>query len=436
MQVQTESAVATRRRPRIFYGWYIVAAGTISAFLHLGIFTEGISIFIKDVRDELGWSLTAISVGFSLKSLESGALSPLSGYLIDRIGPRTMAVVSTLVMGVGLLIFSQMHTLWHFYLAGAVIALGQGMGGSAAFMTATMHWFYRKRGMASAVIAMGRGWGYVGVLPLSLLLVVLGWRGAVAAAAIAFMAMSLPLALTLRHRPEPYGYFPDGASEPPQIVRNEARADGSQPRDSFTVAEALKSWPFWMIAISNLVYSFTTQIQHVHMIPHLRNEGFSIPAAATVVAVYGGTQVVVRLIAGWVGDRIGRHRLFMFSFLLLAMGWVALAYVSPSALWVVGLFYLTFGAGQAAHTVTAQTIVADYFGTRRYATIRGFMNPISVLGGVMGPIFAGVLFDVFGNYRLALTLLGPISLLGFLVLIMAGKPTLSGEGEQPGTSPH
>ncbi|MBI4201363.1 MAG: MFS transporter [Chloroflexi bacterium] len=422
------------RRSKIFYGWYIVAAGTISGFLNLAIFIEGQSVFIKDVRQEMGWSLTAISLGFSLRSLEAGALSPVSGYLIDRLGPRVMAVAGTIFMSLGLILFSQTYSLSMFYISAAVIALGQGLGGMTAFLTATMHWFYRKRGMASALLAMGRGWGYVGILPLTLLLVAFGWRTAVMVAGIGFLAINLPLSLLLRHRPEPYGYFPDGATAPSPVPASSSDpADASrQEGGSFTLKEALLSLPFWMVMAANTLYSFTTQVQHVHMIPHLRERGFSAQSAATIIAVYGGIQVVGRLVCGWLGDVVGRQRLLMLSLLILAVGWVAAAYLSPHDPWVLLVFYLTFGMGQAAHTVTSQTMVADYFGTRHYATIRGFMSPTSVVGGVLGPLFAGFMFDVKGSYQLAMILLGPISLIGGLAIFLAGKPTLSGQHTERG----
>ena len=79
-----------RNSPRVFYGWIIVLAGAISGFLNQAIFTIGLSAFIPKVREETGWSLTAISLGFSIKQFEQGLLGPLSGYLIDRVGPRVM----------------------------------------------------------------------------------------------------------------------------------------------------------------------------------------------------------------------------------------------------------------------------------------------------------------------------------------------------------
>ena len=101
-------------RPKIFYGWFIVAAGSITSFLNLGIFMVGIAVFITDIRAELGWSLAAISLGFSLKQLESGIMAPIGGILIDRVGPRPMAIIGSITMTVGLLLFARMHSIWIF----------------------------------------------------------------------------------------------------------------------------------------------------------------------------------------------------------------------------------------------------------------------------------------------------------------------------------
>jgi MFS family permease len=143
-----------------------------------------------------------------------------------------------------------------------------------------------------------------------------------------------------------------------------------------------------------------------------------------IVSIYGAVQVFGRLASGSIGDKVGRHRLLMYSFVLMGIGWVAISMITPSTLWAVGLYYLAYGLGQAAHTVTQQTIVADFFGPRRYATLRGIMNPISVGGGVLGPLFAGRMFDAQGSYQLAFFIMGPLVALGALAIFLAGKPGL------------
>ena len=410
-------------RPKIFYGWFIVAAGSVTSFLNLGIFMVGIAVFITDIRAELGWSLAAISLGFSLKQLESGIMAPIGGILIDRVGPRPMAIIGSITMTVGLLLFARMHSIWIFYLAATIIAIGQGLGALTAYLAAAMHWFRKKRGMASAVLAMGRGWGYVGAVPVTLLLASFGWRTAAIITALAFSAISVPLAMVIRNRPEPYGYLPDGINPEIDEGNDIGNLEKQIEPDGFTVLEAVRSPAFWLVLISNTSYSFTTAIQHVHWIPHLRHTGFSAPAAGTIIAIYGGTQVFGRLMSGWVGDKIGRQRLLWMSFSLISVGWVAMSFISPETLWAVGAFYLFYGAGQAAHTVAQPTVIADFFGPKRFASIRGIMNPISVLGGVIGPVLTGFMFDSFESYRLIFALLAPVSLVGSIAIFLAKTPT-------------
>ena len=412
---------------RVFYGWYIVAAGTTTSFTTMAIFTIGLSVFIKDLQDEMGWSMAAISLGFSLKQFETGILAPVSGYLIDRLGPRIMAVAGTIVMTVGLLLFSQMHSIWMFYLAAMVIAVGQGMGSLMAYTTPLMHWFRRKRGRAASFLATGRGLAYAGAIPITFLLAYFGWRSAAAIAAIAFIAINLPMAMVLRHRPEPYGYLPDGDRAPYVTGLEGAPGPQTQESGSFTVKEAVRSAAFWLLLLSFAIYSFGLSVQLVHLIPHMRHSGFSAQGAALILGIYGVVQTGGRLACGWIGDLVGRHRMLMASFLLMGLGWFAIAYISPSALWAVALLFVVHGAGLAAHTVAAQTIVADFFGPQRFASIRGLMNPISVMGGVMGPIFAGFMFDTYGSYQLAMVIVGLLTFLGAPAVFLAGKPTLAGE---------
>ena len=420
-----QSQIITRgKKPRIFYGWYIVGAGAFSNFINLGIFQVGLSAFIKDVQASQGWSLSAISLGFSLKQFEQGLLSPLSGYLIDRIGPRIMACIGVVIMTIGLLIFARMDSLLSFYIAATVIAVGQGMGAQHAYPAAAVHWFFRKRGRAVSILSMGNAWGYTGVLGITLLLVLFGWRGAATISAFIFCGVSLPLALVIRHKPGPYGYLPDGDTLESTHAKGNPRSS-TDIADSFTVKEAMRSLSFWLVLLCNALYSFTTTVNHVHQIPQLRSQGFSPQGAAYVVAVYGGIQAIARLSSGWIGDKIGRHRVYLVSFILLGAGWITFAYISPDKFWTIPLYFLTYGLGHASYVVSGQAVVADFFGTRRYATIRGVMSSISVLGGVLGPVFAGYMFDVQGDYRLAFLILGPIIAIGAPAILAAGKPTLA-----------
>ena len=216
-QSQVSNEHPQRKFPRkIFYGWYIIAAGCISGFFNQGIFTIGLSAFIPPVQKELGWSLTAISLGFSIKQFEQGLLGPISGYLIDRLGPRLMCSIGSIIAAIGLILFGRMDSFTTFYTAAIIIALGQSVGTIRAYMATLVHWFVQKRGLAAAIIGSGLGMGYAGVYPIALLLEWYGWRNAAYITALVFLSISLPLAQIIRHRPQQMGLQPDGASQIPE----------------------------------------------------------------------------------------------------------------------------------------------------------------------------------------------------------------------------
>ena len=412
------------RQRKVFYGWWIVIAGAVASALNLGIFQIGTGAFIKDVQHEFGWSLATISLGFSIRQFQQGLMAPLFGYVMDRVGPRPLASAGIVTMGIGLVLFSRMHSVWQLYLSTLTIALGQGMGAQSGFGRSMVSWFRRKRGQAAGIIGFGQAMAYVGVLPITYLLVHYGWRMAALIAAIVFVAVSLPLAQVIRRRPEPYGLRPDG--DPPETKVATPEQARSRGEDSVTVGEALRSRPYYCLMACSVLYSFTTTVNQVHQIPQMRSAGFTVEQAAFVVALYGGVQALGRPISGFLGDLVGRHRVYMLSFLMLGIGWVAFAFISPTHLWTVGLYYVTFGIGHSAHTASGQSQMADYFGPGRFATLQGITSGVALFGGVSGPLFAGLMYDRFGSYLIADLCLGPVISLGFVAMVLAGRPTRSG----------
>ena len=170
-------AVRGRLSPQtpVFYGWYIAGGGGAMNLLVFGIASLGLGVLIDPMRQELGWSLAAISLGFSLRSFEQGLLAPISGALVDRLGPRRMSLSGVVLLSGGLLLFSQARDLPVYYAASVISALGQSLASGTPFNAAVVNWFHRKRARAMGVVAAGRGGGYF-VVPLFALLVTAGAR--------------------------------------------------------------------------------------------------------------------------------------------------------------------------------------------------------------------------------------------------------------------
>lgn len=114
---------------RLFYGWWMVMSGAVSNFFIVGVVFYGIGVLYEPMRRDLGWSMAALTAGASVRSFEQGFMAPIMGYLTDRFGPRLMALIGISLMAGGLVLLSQVHTLWTYYASAAITSLGFSLGG-------------------------------------------------------------------------------------------------------------------------------------------------------------------------------------------------------------------------------------------------------------------------------------------------------------------
>ena len=80
-----------RKRPRIFYGWFLVGACSTIIFYMAGVAIYGFTAFFEPIaKDFPNWSYAQISFASSLRGFEAGLLAPIMGFLVDRYGPRKL----------------------------------------------------------------------------------------------------------------------------------------------------------------------------------------------------------------------------------------------------------------------------------------------------------------------------------------------------------
>ena len=413
------NAAAARPRQRFFYGWYIAYGGALSNFVTIGIAVFGFGVFIGPMRDELGWSIAAISLGFSLGSLEQGLVAPISGFMLDKLGPRKMAVAGVIVLSGGLVLFSQARSLEVYYLASLLMATGNSIGSLMAFSAAVMNWFDRKRARAMGVLNAGNGAGYFVVPVVALFVSWFGWRETLLIAAAIVFTLGVPLALLLRNRPQPYGYLPDGeAPEEP------SGAPIAMPTlTGFTVGGGLRIPAFYLLALANACGTFAIVAWVVLQVPHLEHAGFSTGSAALVVAFYGAFQVLLRIFAGWIADALGRRRVYALGFLLQGIGMLMFVQLEPGRLWLIPFYYAAFGFGHAAWLVVQMTLIADYFGTLRFATLRGLASSFQTPVTIVAPVLAGFVFDQTGTYQGIFTIYAFVAASGAIFVMLVRRPS-------------
>jgi sugar phosphate permease len=391
-EIAERTAAAARRG--LFYGWYIVAAGAGTNFVVIGLVTFSFGVFVRPIQDELGWSIAAISLGVSLRSFEQGLLSPITGVMVDRLGPRRMAMAGIVVLTIGLLMFSQARTLEVYYASSILMAFGQSLGSLTPFSAALMFWFVRKRGRAMGLLNTGNGAGYLMTPLVALSVTQLGWRETLVIAAVVVFVFGIPLAAVLRDRPEPYGYGPDGDAP-------RARAtDTSYEPPGMSVAEGLSTPAFYLLAVSTALSGGMIISWILHQIPHMESVGFSLGGAALIAGIYGAFQLGLRPLVGWAGDRFGRRRLYAIAFFAQGVGLVIFANLTSDRLWLLPFYYATFAFGNSTWIVLQMSLVADYFGPRRFATLRGLGSTLNMPLGVGVMIYA--VFAAFGGILILL----------------------------------
>ncbi|MYA18844.1 MAG: MFS transporter [Chloroflexi bacterium] len=405
----------------LFYGWYIVLAGGSTNVLVGGVIGFSFGVFIEPIRDEMGWTVAAITIGYSLRAFESGLMAPFTGYLVDRLGPRRMAIGGLLIVFVGMLYFASAQTLWHYYAASLVIAVGQSASGFTPFSAAVMNWFQRGRPRAMGLLFSGNAAGYMMAPVVAALIVQFGWRGTLVIAAFAILAVGLPMAFVLRDRPEPYGMHPDGI-DPEDASRADERSMHVASTSGMSVGEAFRTPALYLLAAAITFGGTTQNVWIVHQVPHLQDVGFSAVHAGLAVAMYGALQIPGRFFFGYVADFFGRKRTYIACFIAQGIGLLIFANVTSERSWMLALFYPFYVFGHGLYVVLFMTLIADYFGSARFSTIRGVAMMAQMPFGVAFPIIAGMVFDRTGTYQGIFMIFGALVMVSALCVALVRRP--------------
>ena len=167
------------------------------------------------------------------------------------------------------------------------------------------------------------------------------------------------------------------------------------------------------------VYGMGAQTSRLLLIPHLQAAGFSRELAGLSMAIVSLIGLPFRPLAGLLADKVDVKRTYPSLFLLQGLGFIILAYTTH--LWQIFLFAIVYEPGWAASLVFQNLLVSHFFGTRRFASIRGLMSPMATVIGMIGPVLGGAIFDISGSYRIFFLILSALALLG-IPPIMLAKP--------------
>ena len=420
--LKTYSRARAGPHKKVFYGWWIVAAGSVNQAYTSGAFWQGFGAFFDPIVAEFGWSRAVTAGAVSLQRTESGMISPFVGFFIDKFGPRKVMLAGIFATGLGFILLGRINSIWQFYAAFALITVGLSFGTFLVVTTTVANWFVAQRGRALAMMSAGSGLGGVLVPLVIVLIAATDWRTGLIAIGIGFWVMGIPVSLVMRSRPEDYGYLPDGALEEadePDSTDNPAKPEQrARAEIMLTTRQALRTRSFWQMALAlgggQLIMSAS-----IHQIPAMTSFGVSRGTAGLVMLGVAVVSLVGRIGSGFLGDYVDKRRVIAAAFACQLIGTMIFAY-STSAWHLIG-FVVFWGIGFGGSIPVRFALLADYFGRRHFGSIMGIMMTVSTVFGVVGPIFVGWMFDVRGNYRDPYLILS-ITILVSIPLILGLRP--------------
>jgi len=404
--------IKRRKFPKIFFGWWTVIAGGFLALWGHGFHTYGFSALFKHISEDLHFDRAVTSVAAGIGRFEGGFEAPITGWITDRFGPRWIVLLGVSLISISLILMRFIDSLWAFYAVwGVMLGTGVNIALTLPMDVAITNWFIKKRGKALSVRMVFSGLSGVIVMPLVAALIgAVEWRMTCFIGGVVMAAVGIPLVwfFVKQHRPEYYGMLPDGATfegdatDMEQMLER-GRAYAAEVQEvEFTVKQAMKTRVYWLMILTQAVHSLIMPVMSIHCIPFLTDmEWLNIDdvQAAGMMTIWIAASLPARFAGGVIADRIKARNLRLItggSYFLQALG-VSIFLMNRSMPAII-IWFILYGIGQGGGMAANPIVRARFFGRKSFGSIAGlsrfFMTPI----GVLGPIYAGWIYDTTGSY--------------------------------------
>src|SRR5256712_2829613 len=378
----------------IFYGWWVVAAFSVTTFISTGI-RHAVGPFLKPMVADLHLDRASFSLVIAVSLFLYGVFMPIAGMLLDRFSVRVVASVGTVLLAISLVMTAMVRDFWEFAAVyGVLVPLGLAGTGPVIASGVVARWFSRRRGPGAWVPASASVTGWSLLFPaVTWLILTTGWRTTYVLIAGGILALSLPLCLwVVRDSPESIGLRADGAAVKPGTT--------AAPIERVTGREALQTLAFWQLAGSFFTCGFSMSLLSAHGIPMLTDHGYSPMFASWALGVLGGSAIGFTVMLGALSDRLGRRpvlaaiyagRVFIFAGFFLIRD-------NPVATLTVAVLGGITMAGTGSMT---SALTPDIY---RRVSVSSVFGPIFLLhptGAAIGSGLPGLLFETTGGYGAA-----------------------------------
>ena len=391
--------------------WVIAIAGV---FLQIALgAVYAWSVFRVPLAKQFGWSISEITLTFTICIFVLGFAAFFGGLWLNRKGPRIVALTGGALYGVGVFLASFSQSLSWLYLTYGVIG-GIGLGFSYIVPVAVLvKWFPDRRGLITGIAVGGFGAGALITAPVATRLIQsVGVLSTFAYLGIAYLIVTVVTGLFMRNPPD--GWKPEGWT--PTATQTSHRAG-----HDFTLGEALKTWQWWalwLLLFLNTCAGISIISQEAPLFQELA--GVTAVVAASMVGLASIGNAVGRVFWAWISDLITRRATFLVMFVSQILLFWFLPNIATAWLLTVVTFVVLMCYGGGFGTMPA--FAADYFGPKNVGPIYGLMLTAWGFASAFGPLLIAYMRESSGSYHGALHVIAGVMAISTLLPIAMRPP--------------
>jgi sugar phosphate permease len=379
------------------------ATGFLSLFSIVGIAFYGLPFFYDFWMEDFGWSRATVTSGNAVGKIVLALFAFLTGWIVDRFGPRRVMLVGILLGGFALMGLSRMTSLWLFYLFYFINALAYMSGGPLPNQVLISRWFDSSRGKAMGIAYIGIGVGGM-LVPLiaNWLNQSFGWQNALMILGFMMIAIAFPMIWFIKDNPES------------RIV------DSRSENEKISFSTILKKRNLYLLLIGSMLsiaaVSGTSQNLKLFFSFDL---GYTQIQSAGIMSLVLASSIIGRLLMGWLADKLPKKYVMILIFTLVSCS-IPLLYAATTP-GVIYLFAIIFGIALGGDYMIIPLMAAELFGVRILGRIMGIVISADVLGEALAPVLVGWLRDQSGTYTIGFSALIVFAVLGVVAISLLPK---------------
>ena len=345
---------------KFFPGWLVVASGFVIMATCYTIFVNCMSLFQPLIVSDLGVSLAQYNISNAISTVVSVIGSLVIGHVADKVSGRILGSLTVIATSAVLVGMSFVGELWQVYVLFAVSGCFAVASTRLLISLVTANWFTAKRGLAISIALSGSGFGGAILSPIvSSLIVSVGWRSTFLVLAAVCIVAALPItAYSFRTKPSEIGLKPLGENPgDPSVSTAGDKDEHTAPEVNVGWSRIKKSPAFWLLVVAFLFMG---------------------------------------LVNGAIYDRFGLRFGNVLGSVACIVACVALCFPTTDLGPIVAA--VSFGIGTCMGTITPTIAASKQFGMADLGKVTGTITSLEMVGGTVGAIVSGVLFDATGSF--------------------------------------